>query len=411
MVATRCLYTEFAGAAEFAETPKAVWKLRMAGRSNPASEYAAMVAAQFQALLDAAVDAIIVIDERGQILTFNRAAERMFGLTAADVIGKNVTVLMHEPHRTQHGQYVSRYLATGEAHIIGKGREIEARRANGEIFPASLAVGEAADASGRRFVGIVRDLSAQRAAEQRTRALELRLAHVARFNLMGEMAAGIAHEINQPLSAIATYAQAAKRVMQGAEPDSAMVAEICGKIDEQARRAGQVIDNLRRFIKKQEIDTQTLDVNRVVGDVLSLIEADAHSEGIPVLVHTGEGLPSVRADAVQLQQVLLNLTRNSVDAMRDGLGKERGISIATERGERGGVRITVTDHGHGVSRQLGDNIFHPFVTTKRDGLGVGLAISRTIIQSYGGSLSFKENPRGGSIFSIELPAGEASQVA
>jgi two-component system, LuxR family, sensor kinase FixL len=368
-----------------------------------------MLAAQFQALLDAAVDAIIVIDERGEIVTFNRAAERMFGHRAEDVVGKSVTLLMNEPHRTEHGSYLTRYIATGEAHIIGKGREIDARRANGEVFPASLSVGEATSATGRRFVGIVRDLSAQRAAEQRTRSLELRLAHVARFNLMGEMAAGIAHEINQPLSAIATYAQAAKRVMEGAEPDAAMVAEICGKIDEQARRAGQVIDNLRRFIKKQEIDTQLLDVNRVVGDVLTLIEADATSEGIPIVVQAADGLPPVRADAVQLQQVLLNLTRNSVDAMRDGLGKERGIIIATARSERG-VRIMVTDHGHGVSRQLGDNIFHPFVTTKRDGLGVGLAISRTIIQSYDGSLVFTDNPRGGSIFTIELPASEGSHV-
>jgi C4-dicarboxylate-specific signal transduction histidine kinase len=137
---------------------------------------------------------------------------------------------------------------------------------------------------------------------------------------------------------------------------------------------------------------------------LNLIEADAHAEGIPVRVDTVEGLPAVRADAVQLQQVLLNLTRNSVDAMRGGLGKQRGILIATERSERGGVRITVADHGHGVSRQLGEHIFHPFVTTKRDGLGVGLAISRTIVQSYDGSLTYSDNPGGGAVFAIELPA-------
>jgi len=363
-----------------------------------------MVAAEFHALLDAAVDAIVVIDERGQVLTFNHAAERMFGYASADVVGKNVSMLMSEPHRSQHGTYVERYVATGEPHIIGKGREVEAQRANGEIFPVSLAVGAAAKSGQQRFVGIIRDLSAQRAAEQRARALELRLAHVGRFNLMGEMAAGIAHEINQPLAAIATYAQAAKRVMQRGEPDVAMLTDICAKIDDQARRAGQVIGNLRKFIRKQEIETQALDVNRVIVDVMSLIEADAHSEGIPVRVNAGDGLPAVRADAVQLQQVLLNLTRNSVDAMRGGLAKERGIIIATERGEQGGVRITVTDHGHGVSRQLGDNIFHPFVTTKRDGLGVGLAISKTIVQSYGGTLSYSDNPRGGSIFEIDLPA-------
>jgi two-component system, LuxR family, sensor kinase FixL len=376
----------------------------MARMSGTASEYAAMIAAEFQALLDAAVDAIVVIDERGHVLTFNRAAERMFGYTAADVAGRNVSMLMGEPYHSEHDGYMARYLATGEAHIIGKGREVEGRRANGETFPVSLAVGEAAGSGKRRFVGIIRDLSAQRAAEQRTRSLEHRLAHVGRFNLMGEMAAGIAHEINQPLAAIATYAQAAKRVLQRDDSRLSVLMDIHGKIDDQARRAGQVIENLRKLIRRQEIETQSLDVNSVVADVMSLIEADARSEGIAVHLRTEAGLPKVRADAVQLQQVLLNLTRNSVDAMRDGLAKERGIGIATGRSERGGVRIAVTDHGHGVSLQLGDDIFHPFVTTKRDGLGVGLAISKTIVESYGGSLSYADNPVGGAIFSIELPA-------
>jgi two-component system sensor kinase FixL len=376
-----------------------------------AAEYAPMVAAEFQALLDAAVDAIVVIDEHGLITTFNRAAEQMFGHSAREVVGKNVSILMGEPHRSQHDRYMARYAATGVPRIIGKGREIEGRRANGEMFPVSLAVGEAADGGGRRFVGIIRDLSAQRAAEQQARALELKLAHVGRFNLMGEMAAGIAHEINQPLSAIATYAQAARRLLQRAEPDVVMLSDICTKIDDQARRAGQVIGNLRKFIRKQEIDTQSLDVNRVIADVMTLIEADAHSEGIPVSIQAADDLPRVRADAVQLQQVLLNLTRNSVDAMRGGLGKERGIVVSTERAEGGGVRIRVTDHGHGVARQLGENIFHPFVTTKRDGLGVGLAISKTIVQSYGGELSYSDNPRGGTIFQIELPPEEEAAGA
>jgi len=323
----------------------------------------------------------------------------------------NVSMLMTEPHRAQHGQYVARYVATGDAHIIGKGREVEARRANGEVFPVSLSVGEALDGEKRRFVGIVRDLSEQRAAEQSTRALEHRLAHVGRFNLMGEMAAGIAHEINQPLSAIATYAQAGKRVLQRGNPDIALLRDICTKIDDQARRAGQVIDNLRKFIRKQEIETQSLDVNRVVQDVLELIEVDAHSEGIPVHLRAAEALPKVRADAVQLQQVLLNLTRNSVDAMRGGVGKERGIVIATERRANGSVCVTVTDHGHGVAAQLGDNIFHPFVTTKRDGLGVGLAISKTIVQSYGGTLAYSDNPAGGTVFTVELPAEQGPDSA
>jgi two-component system sensor kinase FixL len=370
-----------------------------------------MVAAEFQALLDAAVDAVVIIDEKSTIITFNRAAERMFGYAQSDVLGKDVSLLMAEPHRSKHGAYVERYLATGEAHIIGKGREVEARRANGQVFPVSLAVGEAHEGGARRFVGIIRDLSEQRAAEQRARSLEQRLAHVARFNLMGEMAAGIAHEINQPLSAIATYAQAGQRLLQRGAPDLGMLAEVCSKIDDQVRRAGQVIANLRKFIRKQEIETQPLDVNRVVEDVMTLIEADAHSESIPVHFRPGAGLPKVRADAVQLQQVLLNLTRNSVDAMRGGLGKDRGILIETELTRRGRVCIRVTDHGHGVSPQVGDHIFHPFVTTKREGLGVGLAISKTIVQSYGGTLGYSENPAGGAVFAVELPPDEEDGTA
>ena len=365
-----------------------------------------MVLAELRALLDAAVDAIVMMDEQERITTFNLAAERLFGYKAAEVMGKDVALLMPEPHRSAHHGYVRRYVETGERRIIGIGRETEARRANGETFPISLAVGEALGPAGRRFVAIIRDLTAQRAAEQSARSLELRLSQVGRFNLMGEMAAGIAHEINQPLSAIATYAQAAKRIMDRDQPDMPALADICKKIDDQALRAGRVLENLRKFIRKQEIRPEPIDVNRAIVDVLNLIEADARAEGLRVAAELEEGLPAVNANAVQVQQVVLNLTRNAVDAMRDSGGqKERGIVIKTER-TRAGVRISVADHGPGVSRQLGDNIFHPFVTTKRSGLGVGLAISRTIVQSFGGSLTYRDNPAGGAIFDVDLPLSQ-----
>ncbi len=368
-----------------------------------------MASAELRALLDAAVDAIVVIDHEGRILTFNAAAERLFGYDSAAVVGQPVDLLMPEPHRSSHAGYLRRYLDTGEARIIGIGREVQGRRADGTVFPIGLSVGEARDSAGTRFVGIMRDLSSQRSAEQRTRSLEARLAHVGRFNLMGEMAAGIAHEINQPLSAIATYAQAAMRILQRDQPGMTTLIDVCRKIDEQARRAGSVIENLRKFIRKQAIETHPLEVNRVIADVVSLMKADAHAEGIPLATSYGADLPQIRADAVQLQQVLLNLTRNAVDAVRDGQRKEPGISIATRRGEDGGVRIEVADCGPGVARQLGDNIFHPFVTTKHYGLGVGLAISRTIVQSYGGTLTYRDNPSGGAVFTVELPPSEESE--
>ena len=375
-------------------------------RASANSDQYNMDSAELRALLDAAVDAIIVIDQHGQILSFNAAAESLFGYRSAEVIGKRVEILMPEPYRSHHSDYMRRYLTTGDARVIGVGREVTAQRANGEIFPVALSVGEAPHAGGPRFVGIIRDLSQQRAAEKHAHSLEMRLAHVGRFNLMGEMAAGIAHEINQPLSAIATYAQAAKRVVKREPVNVAVLAEVCEKIDEQALRAGQVIENLRKFIRKQEIRPQVLNANQVVASVMNLVEADAHAEGIRVDAHYADDVPGVLGDALQLQQVLLNLTRNSIDAMSGGLRKARGIRIATERSERNGVRIAVTDHGHGVSKQLGENIFHPFVTTKREGLGVGLAISRTIVQSYGGTLSYDDNPEGGAIFVIDLPQAE-----
>jgi two-component system, LuxR family, sensor kinase FixL len=369
----------------------------------------AMISAELRALLDAAVDAIIVIDDQGSITTFNAAAERLFGYAAGEVIGKAVDILMPEPYHSEHAGYLKRYLATGEPHIIGIGREVFGRRANGESFPIALSVGEARDATGRRFVGIIRDLSSQRAAEQRSRSLEARLAHVGRFNLMGEMAAGIAHEINQPLSAIATYAQAARRILEREQPRMQNLIDVCHKIDEQALRAGRVIENLRRFIRKQEIRTEAVDVNAVVADAMNLVNADANAEGIRVASVYAKNLPAVRANTVQLQQVLMNLTRNAVDAMRGTLNKGRGIEVATELADGDRVRISVTDHGQGVSPQLGDHIFHPFVTTKREGLGVGLAISRTIVQSFDGSLVYRDNPAGGAIFVVELPAAKEVQ--
>ncbi|HEX6998091.1 MAG TPA: PAS domain S-box protein [Gammaproteobacteria bacterium] len=380
----------------------------MAQKRDAVAE-AMMANAELKALFDAAVDAMVVADEEGTIVAFNAAAERLFGYSHGEMLGAKVDVLMPEPHRSRHGQYMRRYLETGEARIIGIGREVEAVRSTGEVFPIALSVGEAVSGKRRRFVAIMRDLTQQRAAELHTRAVESRLAYVGRFSLMGEMAAGIAHEINQPLSAIATYAQTARRVLERKPVQEAVLKDICEKIDDQARRAGQVIENIRKFIRRQDIRTEALDVNRLIQDVWDLVEADARAEGITVLARFSPELPPVRGDAVQLQQVLLNLTRNAVDAMR-GLNGRDAIVVATGRGEDGSVRISVADRGPGVAPSLGENIFHPFVTTKQDGLGVGLAISRTIIQAYGGRLTYSDNPEGGAVFAIELPPLEGETV-
>jgi two-component system sensor kinase FixL len=357
-------------------------------------------AAQYRALLDAAVDGIIAIDCEGKVVEFNLAACGLFGYSREEILGRNVSVLMPEPDHSQHDDYLHNYMDSGERKIIGIGRDVTGLKADGTTFPMHLSVGDAQEG---RFIGIVRDLSAAKAAEAEGRRLQDRLAEVDRFSLMGEMAAGLAHEINQPLSAIATYAQAGKRFMAQDEVDMEALTEVCEKISDQALRAGQIIQNLRSFVNNQAVREDRLDINKVVADVLNLIEADARAEGITVTTQFAPSVPYVAGDAVQLQQVLLNLTRNAVDAMRDGLQKEQGIQICTEVIDKDNVRVEVADHGQGVSKQLAEGIFHPFVTTKRDGLGVGLAVSRTIVQAHSGEIYYRANAGGGSVFGFSLP--------
>jgi two-component system sensor kinase FixL len=358
---------------------------------------------EFHALLAAAVDAIVLIDASGKIIAFNPAAEKLFEYDSDEVRGQPVQLLMPEPYRSEHAGYLERYLKTGTARIIGMGREVQGRKKSGEVIPIWLTVGEANAVGRHRFVGIIRDLSAQRAAEHEQRALEARLAYVGRFSLMGEMAAGIAHEINQPLSAIANYSQAAKRMLAQEPLDKATLSRACAGITEQAQRAGQVIQNLRSFIRQQEIKTEELLPNAVIEGAMTLVEVDAKDAGMTLITELADDLPSIHGNAVQLQQVLLNLTRNAVDAMKASPQKNKELKITTRKSTSGAVEFRVSDRGPGVSPRLAENIFHPFVTTKRDGLGVGLAISRTIVEAHGGQLNYRPNPEGGAIFVVTLP--------
>ena len=358
-----------------------------------------------RALMVAAADGIVVIDRKGEILDFNPAAQRMFGFAPENIVGRNVAVLMPEPDRSSHDGYIARYLRTGERRIIGIGREVNGRRADGTVFPVQLSVGEASGL----FIGILRDLSARKAAEEENQRLKDRLVEVDRFSLMGEMAAGLAHEINQPLSAIATYAQAGERIALHEQIDTDSLRMTYRNIADQALRAGRIIRNLRSIVAQREIAEREVDINRAIDDVLNLVEADATAAGIHVSTEYAPGLPPIIGDATRLQQVLLNLTRNAVDAMRDGTGKEKGIQIRTQRSRRRSVLVEVLDHGHGYPSELADEMFQPFVTTKPGGLGVGLAVSRRIIRAYGGELYYRSNPGGGSIFGFSLPQKRARE--
>lgn len=360
--------------------------------------------AQFQALLDAAVDAIVLIDRDGLIVGFNRSAERLFGYESPEVLGRNVKMLMPEPYRAEHDGYIQRYRRSGEARIIGIGREVTAQRKDGTCFPIDLSVGEIADDTGpARFVGILRDLTERKAAEHEMVEHRERLAHLTRLGTIGEMTTAIAHEINQPLTAISTYAQACQRMLRAGTGDETELADTLGKIGVQARRAGEVIRHLRRLVKQRDSETEVTDANELIRDLLHLAQVDSRAQGLVIRAELADRLPPIEVDPIQIQQVVLNLIRNAVDAMGEWRADDT-IVVTSELTADGWVEIGVIDSGPGIPAHVVERRFEPFLTTKPEGLGVGVSICRSIVESHGGKLSFEKNEPAGTVARFVLPA-------
>jgi two-component system sensor kinase FixL len=369
-----------------------------------------------RAVLEAAADAIITIDAVGIIQSFNPAAERMFGYRAEEVIGWNVHLLMPAPYRHQHDDYLSRYLRTGEKRIIGIGREVQALRKNGRVFPIELAVSEVCTPGMHHFTGIIRDISERKESERRLRQREEearqhreRLVHVGRLSTLGELAAGIAHEINQPLTAIAAYANACRRLLELGSADPAELVGTLDKISNQAQRAGRVIQRLRDMVRKRDSRREACELNRLIRDTLVLAEPDArlHNYGITTdLVQ--RSLPVV-VDPVQIQQVLLNLIRNGMDAMLEGRVEHGDIRVGTRLLDTETAEVRVGDQGIGIPAERRDRLFTPFFTTKPQGIGLGLSISRSIVTAHGGRLDCRANPERGvtMCFTLPMAVGEA----
>ena len=492
--------------------------------------------ARLAGVLKAAVDAIIITDHRGRIQEYNDAAERIFGYTTSEVIGENVSILMPDPHRSAHDDYIDTYLKTGKAQIIGIGREVVGRRQDGALFPMDLAVGEVKLGNLPYFVGIIRDISERKQVEQQlsrneeqlrlafqnlpiakavcdasggflrvnpaacslwgypeaellsmrlvdivlpedqqrlnstmlslctgsvtradlflrfehpsgriiyghffgsgigtdsasgrrsevvvqvmdqtdqvhaeeeARTHRERLAHVTRLSTVGEMAAGIAHEINQPLTAIATFAQACQRLLRSPEPDTEEVIDALDQVDKQALRAGEVIRRLRTMVRKRESVRERVDVNSLVRDIVKLAELDGRVRDYDIVQNLEPGLPRVLVDPVQIQQVVLNLVRNGREAMQGVAGEESQITVGSRRAGEREIEILVEDQGMGISAEDEAELFHPFYTTKGSGMGMGLSICLSIVAAHGGRLWFTRNPKQGTTFHFTLPIAMA----
>lgn len=359
-------------------------------------------ASLFQALFDTAVDGMIVIDERGTVRLFNRACETLFGYRPDDVVGRNVRMLMPPPYHAEHDGYLERYRRTGEPRIIGKGREVMGRRKDGSDFPMELSVGESRQGDERLFVGIVRDVTERETTQVRLQQLQAELTHVARLTDMGEMASGLAHELNQPLSAVINYVQAARRMLAATDGQPGeRVHEMMDKAVQQASRAGQIIRRLREFIEKGETERAVENINPVIEEASALALTGAAMAGVTVIMDLAQDLPPVVIDRVQIQQVVLNLVRNAVEALAAVDRRELVIrSMAMGKD----IEIAIRDTGPGLAPEVSAKLFQPFVTTKQKGMGIGLSICRSIVEAHGGRLSAAHNPGGGTVFTFTLPA-------
>jgi two-component system, LuxR family, sensor kinase FixL len=357
--------------------------------------------AHLKSILDTIPDAMVVIDERGIMRSFSSAAERLFGYAAEEVIGQNVKMLMPSPYREGHDGYIERYLSTGERRIIGVGRVVVGERKDGSTFPMELAVGEMRSNDRRFFTGFVRDLTERQKTETRLQELQSELVHISRLTAMGEMASTLAHELNQPLAAITNYLKGSKRLLEANDPASAaMIRDAVDKAGEQALRAGQIIRRLRDFVSRGESEKKVESLPKLIEEASALALVGAKEQGIRVRIDLDRRLDLVLVDKVQIQQVLLNLIRNAIDAMAGG--KNRNLTIWTQGVEGRMVRVSVADTGSGIPPEMSVRLFQPFITTKSDGMGVGLSISKTIVETHGGRIWVEPNAGGGTIFHFTL---------
>jgi len=364
--------------------------------------------AHLRSILATVPDALIIIDEMGMILSFSPASEKMFGYAEEEVVGENVSMLMPSPDRERHDGYLKSYRDTGVRKIIGIGRVTTARHRDGNSFPIELSVGEARFDGKRVFTGFIHDISQRQQAELRFHELQSELAHVGRLSELGTLASSLAHELNQPLTAIASYCEGAASLLEG-KPDAEqleMAREALRDTAEQAIRAGEIVRRMRDFLSHGETEHRDESLSRIITEANALALVGSREHGIDVQVILDPKADRVFVDRIQIQQVLINLIRNAIEAMLDS--PVRSLAISTE-GVPELITISVEDTGSGISEALAPQLFQPFVTSKQSGMGIGLSICRTIIESHGGRIWFEPGPEGGTIFRFTLPRAEVEE--
>ncbi len=352
-------------------------------------------------ILETGPDAMLVIDVHGRVSRFSPAGEALFGWSAEEVIGRNVSMLMPAPYHSEHDGYISRYLRTGERRIIGQSREVTGRKRDGTEFPMMLHVGEVRVGDDRYFTGFLHDLTELHAANQRTQDLRAQLAHIWSMTSLGEMAAVLAHELNQPLAAITNYLRGARNVTARLELENDDLLEALDKAGDQAIRAGEIIRRMRNMVTRNAADPTPESLSDLIREIDFMSNLIAREGGATLRYDLAEGPDEVLADRIQVQQVTTNLVRNAVEAMRH-MGSRLLVVSTVRKGPWWIVRVE--DSGPGIPPGAAERLFEPLLSEKVQGMGLGLSISRAIIEGHSGSIWVEDSLLGGAAFCFKLPA-------
>ena len=353
-----------------------------------------------RSVLASVPDAMIVINQKGQMLAFSAAAERLFGYAAHEVAGKNVSMLMTGANETHHDQYIRNYLSTGEKQIIGIGRIVEAKLADGRSIPVELKIGEAEIDGERLFTGYIRDMSEQQANALRLTQMQVELANFSRLSAVGTMASAMAHELNQPLTAVANYLEAARDLLDNADADTlAFIQEALDAAATQSIRAGQIVRRLRDYVSRGELDMRPVNLLEVVEDATSLAKVGFEGQLARVISQIPDDFPPVLADRLQLRQVIVNLIRNAIEALSDTANPQIWVTAHIEADL---ALISIEDNGPGIPGADESSPFDAFNSTKPGGMGLGLSICQTIMDAHGSLIEYAPSSQGGAAFKFTL---------
>ena len=362
----------------------------------------------FELATEASPSGTVLVDHQGRILLVNAHAEKLFDYAREELIGKGVEILLPERFANSHAGDRANFFAAPEARSMGAGRELFARRKDGSEFPVEIGLNPIQTPHGFVVLANVVDISARLAAEELTRRSREQVELLSRVSLLGEMTASLAHELNQPLAAIVNNATAAMQYLEQGRLDPKQLQEILTDVVGDGHRAYNIMRNVRSAIKKGSAIRGPINLNDVVNAVTRMVQPDAAAQFCKVEMFLAQNLPAIEGDPIQIQQVLINLVHNAVDAMRDTPPNRRTVEVATDYEGDGTISVIVRDYGSGISEAIRERLFEQFFTTKEEGLGMGLAIVRSIVEAHGGSIAAENAEGGGARFHFRLPTKEVT---